>query len=594
MPAQNVYGLVRDASARFGKAPALYTSASRQADKWNSLNWEEYRQAVEEIACGLRELGIGLGDVVALLSETRIEFYFADLAIMSCGGVAAAMYCAYPPAESLKTLARCGAKALFIENPKMLAALGPLSIPVVLMTGEAEGAVTLAQLREKGRALIAKDPGVLDTIHQQVHPRHNAILYLTSGATGEPKMGMVTHGAILANVELTPLAAPLGPDHRTIAFLPSAHITQRMAMQFMPLGVGMAVHFSEGLSRLPHEFKNVRPTFFVAPPRVWERFYSNICAEIRKKDKFTQKLFHGALGIGLEISERKQQGKSVPAWMKLVWKAADATIFKKIRARMGGELWLAISGAAPLGKDLANFFAAIGMPIHEGYGLTEGGIVALNPIGKAKSGSIGKPFPGVEFKIAEDGELLIRSGTLFLEYFGDPTATAAVLRDGWLHTGDLGKIDDDGYYYITGRKKEVIVSSNGKKIYPAMVEALLKMEALINQVLLVGDKLPYVAALFTLNPAVAEALPGMEEYKGKPMEELVKAPPLVAEIKKLIGRVNKQLAPFEQIRRHVIIPRDFTIEAGELTPTMKVRRGKVLENHKAAIQELYQNREDSI
>jgi long-chain acyl-CoA synthetase len=280
--------------------------------------------------------------------------------------------------------------------------------------------------------------------------------------------------------------------------------------------------------------------------------------------------------------------------MKLVWKAADATIFKKIRARMGGELWLAISGAAPLGKDLANFFAAIGMPIHEGYGLTEGGIVALNPIGKAKSGSIGKPFPGVEFKIAEDGELLIRSGTLFLEYFGDPTATAAVLRDGWLHTGDLGKIDDDGYYYITGRKKEVIVSSNGKKIYPAMVEALLKMEALINQVLLVGDKLPYVAALFTLNPAVAEALPGMEEYKGKPMEELVKAPPLVAEIKKLIGRVNKQLAPFEQIRRHVIIPRDFTIEAGELTPTMKVRRGKVLENHKAAIQELYQNREDSI
>jgi len=599
MPAQNVYGLVRDASARYGKAPALYTSASRQADKWNSLNWEEYRQAVEEIAGGLHELGIGLGDVVALLSETRLEFYFADLGIMSCGAVAAAMYCAYPAAESLKTLARCGAKALFVENPKMLVALqtaagGTLPIPAVLMTGEFEGVITLEQLRARGRALLAKDTSLLDALHQQVKPEHNAILYLTSGATGEPKMGLVTHAAIIANVELTPMAAPLGPDHRTIAFLPSAHITQRMAMQFMPLGVGMAVHFSEGLSRLPHEFKNVRPTFFVAPPRVWERFYSNICTEIRKKDKFTQKLFHGALGIGLDISERRQQGRPVPAWMNIVWKAADATIFKKIRARMGGALWLAISGAAPLGKDLANFFAAIGMPIHEGYGLTEGGIVALNPIGKAKSGSIGKPFPGVEFKIADDGELLIRSETLFLAYFNDPIATAAVLRDGWLHTGDVGQLDADGYYYITGRKKEVIVSSNGKKIYPAMVEGLLKMEALINQVLLVGDKLPYVAALFTLNPAVAEALPGMEEFKGKPLEELVKAPPLLAEVKKLIARVNKQLAPFEQIRRHVIIPRDFTIEAGELTPTMKVRRGKVLENHRDAIQELYLNREDSL
>ena len=255
-------------------------------------------------------------------------------------------------------------------------------------------------------------------------------------------------------------------------------------------------------------------------------------------------------------------------------KIADRLVFSKIRERLGGRIRIAASGAAPLGKDLARFYAAIGMPLIEGYGLTEGGVVCLNPIDRPKSGSIGKKLPGVELRLAEDGELLVKSPALFSGYYNDPEATKSVLRDGWLHTGDIAEIDPDGYVYITGRKKELIVSSNGKKIYPARIEMLFKTEPIINQVVLIGDRLPYVTALVTIN--AAEVATSAE-----------------AEVKKAVARVNRKLAPFEQIRKFRILERDFSIETGELTPTMKVRRNRVLENHRDLVSELYMGKEES-
>jgi long-chain acyl-CoA synthetase len=387
-------------------------------------------------------------------------------------------------------------------------------------------------------------------------------------------MGLVTHAALAANIEMGPHVLKLTPSDSTIAFLPSAHIAQRVVIELLPIGMGVPVWFSESLAKLPHELKTIRPTFLLAPPRVWERIFASITAEVKKRGALARKMFHGAVGLGAEVARLREEGKPVPKTMLGLLKIADHLVFSKIRARLGGRIRIAASGAAPLGKDLAKFYAAIGMPIVEGYGLTEGGVVCFNPLDRPKSGSIGVKLPGVELRLADDGELLIKSPTLFTGYFGDSAATAAVLRDGWLYTGDIAEFDADGYVYITGRKKELIVSSNGKKIYPARIELLFKTEPIINQVVLIGDRLPYVTALVTVN--AAEVADSME-----------------AEVKKAVARVNRRLAPFEQIRKFRILEREFSIERGELTPTMKVRRNRVLENHRELVSELYMGREES-
>jgi len=350
-------------------------------------------------------------------------------------------------------------------------------------------------------------------------------------------------------------------------------------IELVPIRLGVTVWFSESLAKLPSEMKTIRPTFLLAPPRVWERIFASVNAEIKKKSAVARKLFHGAVGLGAEVSRLREEGKPVPRWMKTSLKIAHRLVFSKVHARLGGRLRIVCSGAAPLGKDLARFYSAIGLPLIEGYGLTEGGVVCLNPLDRPKSGSIGVSLPETELRLAEDGELLVKSPSLFSGYYKDPASTAAVLRDGWLYTGDIAEIDSDGYVYITGRKKELIVSSNGKKIYPARIEGLFKTEPIVNQMVLIGDRLPYVTALFTVNVVNAEGLKGME--------------PVLAEVKKAVERVNKQLAPFEQIRKFRVIEREFTIETGELTPTMKVRRNRVLENHRGVVNELYMGKEES-
>jgi long-chain acyl-CoA synthetase len=578
MGARTIYTVLEETARTYGKAPALHQPNGKGG--YRTYSWLEYQRAAEEIACGLRGIGIRKGDVVALHSETRAEFYLADLGVLANGSIAAALYTSYPAADQAGNLRSSHAKAVFIEDPKSMQALiaagGPslAQLHWILLTGEAEGALTLDQLRAEGRRAMDKDAHAFDKIRAEVRADDPAVLYLTSGATGEPKMGLVTHAALTANVDMGPRVLPLSPSDSTIAFLPSAHIAQRVVIELLPIRMGVPVWFSESLAKLPHEMKSIRPTFLLAPPRVWERIFASISAEVKKRGPVARKMFYGAVGLGAEVARLREEDRPVPKAMLGLLKIADRLVFSKIRARLGGRMRLAASGAAPLGKDLARFYAAIGMPLIEGYGLTEGGVVCLNPLHRPKSGSIGVKLPGVELRLAEDNELLIMSPTLFSGYFGDPAATEAVLRDGWLYTGDIAEFDADGYVYITGRKKELIVSSNGKKIYPARIELLFKTEPIINQVVLIGDRLPYVTALVTVNAAAV-------------------ADSAEAEVKKAVARVNRRLAPFEQIRKFRILEREFSIERGELTPTMKVRRNRVLENHRELVSELYMGKEES-
>jgi long-chain acyl-CoA synthetase len=517
---------------------------------------------------------------------------------MTLGAISAAVYTSLAPADQVRTLTASNPKAVFVENAKTLAELdkagmASLDAPRIVMTGDAPGQVVAFEvLRRKGHEAMKADPGLLGRIVGEVAPQDYCILYLTSGATGEPKMGLVTHNAVVFNCGRGPLVIDLGAGDLGLAFLPSAHITQRLGMELLMLRMGVSVTFSEGLSKLPVELRSVRPTFLIAPPRVWERMYASITTEIRKKPPMVRKLFYMGLGLGLEISRSRQAGKRPSPFLLSSYQFFNRIVFSKIRERLGGRLRYAVSGAAPLGRDLANFYSAVGMTLLEGYGLTEGGVTCLNPMKRPVSGSIGRALPGCEMKIADDGELLIRGETVFSGYFNDPEATAAVLREGWLHTGDIAEVDEQGYFWITGRKKELIVSSNGKKIYPSKIETLFKMEPLVNQVLLIGDRLPYMTALLTINPQAAESLNGAGAIESKSIASLASSKPVQGEVKRIIEGVNKQLAPFEQIRRFRVLERDFSLEAGELTPTMKLRRAKVLENFKQEIAELYVGRED--
>jgi len=394
----------------------------------------------------------------------------------------------------------------------------------------------------------------------------------------------VKHGALIANLNAGPAVLPLTPDDITVAFLPSAHIAQRVVVELLPILSGSAVSFTENLAKLPGELKAVKPTFFLAPPRVWERIYTTIRTEVKKRPAVARQAFAAALALGLAAARYKRAGKAVPWRIAAPLHLANKLVFAKVRERFGGRLRVAASGAAPLGADLAEFYEGIGIPLIEGYGLTEGGVTALNPLDAPRPGSIGKTLPCAEMKVADDGELLIRGACLSSGYYKDPGATAELFRDGWLHTGDIATIDSEGYIYITGRIKELIVSSNGKKIFPARVEGLFKFEPLINQVLLAGDRLPHLVALFTLNAQAAESIPGAKESG----VSLYEAPPVLAEVQNIVNRVNKQLAPFEQVKRFRVLHREFSIENGEVTATMKVRRKQVMENFRMELDALYQ------
>ena len=587
MNIETIPALLTHAATLHGPRLALRQPVGKDVHTWT---WSQYLEAAEEIAGGLHALGIHKGDHVAICSETRAEFYLADQGILMNGSVSAAVYPSYPPDELKITIAKSGAKALFVEDLKTWRKLKDAAVDYIfLLTGEPEApdktdkeeghpktVLSLAQLRKYGR------------FSASVEPTDNAILYLTSGATGEPRMVMVTHGSLVANIKMGPAVLPLTPDDITVAFLPSAHIAQRVVVELLPILSGTPVSFAESLLKLAGEIKAVRPTFFLAPPRVWERIYTSIRTEILKKPALVQKAFFAALGMGLAAARHRRKGERVP-WrlripLDIPLDLAHRVIFGKIRERFGGRLRIAASGAAPLAAELAEFYEAIGMPLIEGYGLTEGGVAALNPIDAPKPGSIGKALPGVEFRLGDEGELLIRSACLSAGYYNDPEATAEVFRDGWLHTGDIGTIESDGYIYITGRKKELIVSSNGKKIFPARVEPLFKFEPLINQVVLAGDRLPHLVALFTIHATFAESIEGAKD-SGLPLHQ---APQVHAEVQKIVNRINRQLAPFEQVKRFRIVEREFTIEHGEVTATMKVRRKQVLENFSVELDALYQ------
>jgi len=544
-------------------APAHPAYLEETADGWRPISWDDAAERVEGLARGLLARGVGHGDRVAVLSRTRLEWILLDWAAMSIGAVVVGLYPTSSAKECEYILAHCEAVLAFTEDDEQTRKLVSVrgSLP---MLREIIPFDWLEKLESDGRLARHLQP-------EPVAEEDLATLIYTSGTTGPPKGCMLTHRN-LVNAAIRVVEGMNQPGDAVLLFLPLAHSYGRLAHQ-AATHRGATVALAADVARVPEALATVRPTVLPAVPRVYEKIHANTLGEIERAGGLRRRIGLWALGVGARTSRAGREGVSVNGTLALQQRLADRLVFAKVRERLGGRLRVGVSGAAPLSTDVMEFFHALGMPVIEGYGLTETASSAtVNEPANFRIGTVGRPVDGAEVRLAEDGEILIRSDSVFAGYYKDPEATAAALTDdGWLRTGDVGEIDEEGFLRITDRKKDLIITAGGKNIAPQNLENALKASRFVSQALVVGDRRPYVTALVTLEDAEVAS-------SGREPQELVQ---------ELVDDVNRGRTRVEQIKRFVILPRDFSQEEGEVTPTLKLRRRVIHEHFADEIENLY-------
>jgi long-chain acyl-CoA synthetase len=566
---------------------------------WRNISSDAFRAAVEELSLGLRELGLAKGERVAILSENRPEWAIADLATLTAGGVDVPIYATLTPAQVLYLLNDSEARLAFVSNPLQarkldeVRAQAPQLRHVIRMEdgpGFPEGTLSLDEVRARGRAALA---GREDAVRQraaEARPEDLVTLIYTSGTTGEPKGVMLTHANLVSNIQGS-LAAfkGIGPQDVALSFLPLCHIFERMGGHYLMLYVGATIAYAESIEQVPANMLEVRPTLMLSVPRLYEKMYARVNEKVAADPPARQRIFRWAIGVGREAFRHRVAGTSPAPLLRLKAALADRLVFSKIRERTGGRLRLFVSGGAPLGREIAEFFGAAGLLILEGYGLTETSpVISVNTPDALRPGSVGRPIPGVEVRIAEDGEVLTRGPHVMQGYFKRPEATAeAIDAQGWFHTGDVGMLDRDGFLVITDRKKDIIVTSGGKNIAPQPIENQLKRHPLIGEIVMIGNDRNYAAALVVPNFASLERWAAEKGLAYAGRDELVAKPEVAALYDATVRELGRELAKFEQIKKVTLLAREFSLEAGELTPTMKVRRRFVEQKYKQVIDAMY-------
>jgi len=565
---------------------------------WRDISGAEFKTAVEELSMGLRALGLKTGESVAILSENRPEWAYADLATLTAGGVDAPIYPTLPAHQVAYILRDSGARLVFVSNTSQAAKLAearqqaPSVQQVIFMDdGPApEGTTPLAEVRAEGRAALAQDPEAVRRRAAEVGPEDLATLIYTSGTTGDPKGVMLLHRNIASNVHAGLEALPeVGPSDVCLSFLPLCHSFERMVGHYSMLQAGVTIAYAESVEKVPQNMAEVRPTFMASVPRLYEKMYARVNEKVASDPPLRQKIFKWAIGIGAQVFQARVDKTQPGVLVKLQHAIATKLVFSKIKERVGGRLRLFVSGGAPLPKEIAEFFGAAGLLILEGYGLTETSpVISVNRIDDLKPGSVGKMLEGIEVKIAEDGEILTRGPNVMKGYFNKPEATAEVLDpDGWFHTGDVGLVDAQGFLVITDRKKDILVTSGGKNIAPQPIENLIKTHPLVGEVVMIGNKRNFPAAL------IVPAFDSLEKWAREQgvsfsgHEDLIAKPEVQALYQKTVDDLTGSLAQFEKIKRVALLANEFTIEAGELTPTLKVKRRVVEEKYKKVIDALY-------
>lgn len=570
----------------------------KAGDRWVDVTIPEFRDSVRWLAEALHELGVKTGDRVAILSENRPEWTIADFAILAAGAVAVPVYPTLLGWQIEYILNDAGTVAVVCSNQEQLDKILEIRSHVPCLRSiivcdpprtPASGVMTYKDAIERGKTW-ERDHGTawFDESRQSRKPDDLATLVYTSGTTGNPKGAMLTHGNITSNVHAVREFVPFRAGDTALSILPLSHILERM-VDYLYLYKGGTIAYAENVTKVADNLQEVKPEFFAAVPRLFEKMRARILDNVATAPPARQKIFRWALQIAEQRLPYRVDRRPMPLGLKLKSAVADKLVFSKILARLGGRVKYVVSGGAPLSAELAAFFIGAGVEILEGYGLTETSpVIAVNRPDKRRLGTVGPIIPGVEVKIAPDGEILSRGPHIMKGYWNNPEATAqAIDAEGWFHTGDIGEIDSDGFLKITDRKKDIIINAYGKNIAPQPIEALLKSSPYVGTPVLIGDRRKYLSCLIVPNFEKLEREAATLGVNARSREELVNHDRVKELIQEEIDRFNQNLDRQEKIRRFALLPRDFTIEEDEITPSLKVKRKVIDKKYKDVIDQLY-------
>lgn len=584
---------------RVAKTPDFVAMRAKQDGSWKPTTWREFGQQAREVANGLISLGVPKGGTVALLSVNRPEWHVGDTGIILSGGVSVPIYVTNSPSQVAYIVGHAEATVAIVENQDQLDKVLktrselPKLQKVVTITGEgadeSDLVISFEELKRLGREYEKENPGALDERINGITPDDLATLVYTSGTTGDPKGAMLTHGGFAWTLDsLAKVIDFQDGGERVLSYLPLSHIFERLVSDWGGIYHGVEVWFAESIEQLLPNLKECKPTFFIGVPRVYEKFYMGLKAQIANHPK--KDLIEKAIHAGNEKVEAEQAGKSVPIGVSLKFGLLNKLVLSKLRDGLGmGNVRFAITGAAPIEPEIIKFIHSIGIDLLEGYGQTEDNApTSVNPPGKARIGTVGPPIPGLEVKFDEDGEILVRGPNVFKGYYKQEKATAETLtEDGFLRTGDVGELDAAGYIKITDRKKDLIKTAGGKYIAPQVIEGKLKFAPLIGQAVVIGDRRPFPTALLTLDPEVAPKWAKEQGIEFTDVTELAEDPKVLAAVQQIVDNVNTGLSHAEQVKKWTVLPRDFTQDAEEITPTLKVRRKTISEKYSDVIERMY-------
>jgi long-chain acyl-CoA synthetase len=585
---------------RVRKNPETIAFKLRRDGEWTALTWAGYEELVRRIAGGLRALGLDAGDAGSILSANRMEWHVADIAIQSIGGITVPVYSTNSSSQVAYIAGHSESKAIFVENEiqleKVLQKRSDLPKLKQVIVFDPAGisaddfVMTWDALLEAGDAFNAANPNDFDEHAAALDPGQLCTLVYTSGTTGPPKGAMLTHDNVVWTCGSLAHVLESEPGDRRLSYLPLSHIAERMVSHFLQIAQGFETWFATSIDTLAQDLRDCHPTVFFGVPRVWEKFHAGIMNLIENLPAEQRESAEQAIQLGLKRVEAQQAGTSLPPELEEKYQEADGKLFALARGALGLDQARAlVSGAAPINPDVLRFFHAIGLPIIEVYGQTEDcGPTSINRVDRYKIGTVGPALPGVEVRIAEDGEILVKGGNVGPGYYKDPLATEELIdAEGWMHSGDIGELDEDGFLRITDRKKDLIITAAGKNIAPQVIENMLKYSPWISQVVVVGDRRPYLVALLTLDE---EKVKGFAEQKGisfNTFPDLVNHPDIQQLIENAVAEVNAQLARVEQIKKWHLFDREFLQDEEEVTPTLKIRRKAIIDKNTDLIDQLY-------